>query len=98
LRQLDISNCMVTQQVLPYMRRLTGLRDLRISNRVLDDVAYSCDGQTDFSDLALTQVDKVAVEHENAVQVQIFIFNWLSLNISTFHTLIKNELPISCLR
>ena len=72
LRQLDVSNCMVTQQVLPYMRRLTGLRDLRISNRVLDDVAYSCgDGQqTDFVDHSLPQVDKVAVEHENAVQVR----------------------------
>ena len=75
MRQLDISNCMVTPQVLPYLRRLTGLRDLRISNRVLDDVAYSCDGQTDFSDLALTQVDKVAVEHENAVQVNKTCFD-----------------------
>jgi hypothetical protein len=60
---------MVSQQILPHVRRLTGLRDLRISNRVLDDLAYFCDGQADFSDLTLTQIDKVAVEHENAVQV-----------------------------
>ncbi len=75
LRQLDVSNCMVTQQVLPYIRRLTGLRDLRISNRVLDDLAYSCDGrETDFPDISLPQVDKVAVEHENAVQVRHFLY------------------------
>ena len=73
LRQLDISNCMVTQQILPYVRKLKGLRDLRISNRVLEDLAYSCgDGQSDFTEVTLTQIDKVAVEHENAVQVNSF--------------------------
>ena len=61
---------MVTQQILPYLQKLTGLKDLKISNRVLEDVAYSCDGQTDYSELKLLQVDKVAVEHENSVQVK----------------------------
>ena len=64
---------MVTQQILPQLRKLTGLKDLKISNRVLDDLAYSCDGQTDLSDFRLFQVDKVAVEHENSVQVKLSI-------------------------
>lgn len=71
LRQLDISRCMVTQQVLPYIQRLTGLRDLRISNRVLDDLVYGCDGQAEGPDVSLPNIDAVSVENENAVQVSV---------------------------
>ena len=46
LRQLDISRCLLSQQVLVVMQALTGLRDLCISTRVLDEISYACDGQS----------------------------------------------------
>jgi hypothetical protein len=37
---------MLSQHVLVIMQALTGLRDLRISTRVFDEISYACDGQS----------------------------------------------------
>ncbi len=81
MTQLDVSRCMLTQQALVYLQALTGLRDLKVSTRIMDDINYSCDGtsvvQTESGEtvglesVALPSVRSITVENENAVQVSI---------------------------
>ena len=81
LGQLDVTRCMLSQQALPSLQALVGLRDLRISTRVLDEISCGCDGQAvltnDAGDLlgleraALPAVTAVTVEHDNVVQVSV---------------------------
>lgn len=81
LNHLDVSRCMLTQQALLHLQSLTGLKELKVSTRILDEIHYSCDGssvlQTEAGEtlclekIALPHVESVTVEHENSVQVSI---------------------------
>jgi len=81
LTQLDISRCMLTQVTLVHLQDLTGLKDLRFCTRILDEINYSCDGSSVvqnesgetflLDNVALPNVERVTVEHENQVQVSI---------------------------
>ncbi len=44
LRQLDLSRCGLTQQSLLPLKRLSKLRELRVSTTLLDDISVACDG------------------------------------------------------
>ncbi len=84
LIQLNVSRCMLTQQSLFYLQALTGLKDLKASTRVLDEISYSCDGSSvvQLSEpgpaggetlglVVLPSIQSVTMENENSVQVSI---------------------------
>jgi len=82
LLKLDVTRCMLSHQVLPSLQKLSRLRDLNISTRVLDEVGglLMCDGMgtngsTDdigaSKPTELPSVTAVTVEHDNVVQVSV---------------------------
>ena len=71
--QLDITRCMLSQQTLPSLQKLSRLRDLRISTRVLDEVGCSVLSNVPTPEeppTVLSHVEAVTVEHDNIVQVR----------------------------
>jgi len=74
LVQLDITRCMLSQQSLPSLQKLSRLRDLRISTRVLDEVGCSVSSNVPTPEeppTVLSHVEAVTVEHDNIVQVSV---------------------------
>ena len=71
--QLYITRCMLSQQSLPSLQKLSRLRDLRISTRVLDEVGCSVSSNIPTPEeppTVLSHVEAVTVEHDNIVQVR----------------------------
>jgi len=82
LWQLDVTRCMLSQLILAtgHLGQLTGLRDLRISTRVLDEISVgvgvsqggvSGDLGTVSASAVMPAVTSVTVEHDNIVQVSV---------------------------
>ncbi|XP_059086684.1 uncharacterized protein LOC131883266 [Tigriopus californicus] len=82
LRNLDLSRCSLTDQILLPLQRLVALSELKVSTTMLDDISFSCDGQAvllqldtgetwSLGQMALPSVRVVRVENDGMFQISI---------------------------